>query len=652
MGGMSKRTQRKRAPGVDRRRDDARTPFGREVVSSLDAPGLEAAHFGNMLRIVGSADTPLIDQVAHLRALLTDSPMLTVLAALADRAFMRGAGDYKEYLAPTAVSVEYPTWVYLVDGYHSLEGDLPPSKVAKIAAAADSCINAALWNELAFSGAGPRTAFDYVRFRTRSEQLLVRGPGYQDHLEHQLRGIFGNSGTDLIRIVGFDIDEALRLADAVRKVIDSRAKRLGADAEAAAFLAATRARPILGLGRSESPAEAGERVWTTGLLQAMTISAEDLAVASRLSADTCREYLECFSLRPGSMGGSGVLPGEQAPLLEAPLLALPDGSFFAHLINHLWWAAKPRLERALLVDPAARDRYTRARSRYLENRATALIAATSPHARAWQSLHYRFDAGAGEREYELDGLVLVDDVAFLIEAKAGSMSPAARRGAPSVVEDLRSLVADAHQQASRASRFVGSRDEAVFTAGGERVVVHGPTISQLFLVSSTLETLSAFVTRVATIEQAGVLPPGARPWSVCEFDLAVICDLVGGVGELVHYLGRRLAIEDLDIEANDELDWFGRYFSQGLTFGRGAGAGGLLLTQTTKFDDYYMAPPERRASLPRPRLALTPEIRDRVVALEATGLPGFVAAVGAILDQALPPRQHRGTHVGDQPRYR
>ncbi|HEY5435268.1 MAG TPA: hypothetical protein VIK13_08540, partial [Candidatus Limnocylindrales bacterium] len=93
----------------------------------------------------------------------------------------------------------------------------------------------------------------------------------------------------------------------------------------------------------------------------------------------------------------------------------------------------------------------------------------------------------------------------------------------------------------------------------ERVIVRASAISQLFLVSSTLESLSAFVTRVATIEEAGVLPMGSRPWSVCESDLAVICDLVGGVGELVHYLGRRLAIEDLNIDANDELDWFGRY---------------------------------------------------------------------------------------------
>jgi len=631
---MGKRSRRRRAAegqpgGVGSAR------LGREIISSPDAPGLAAAHANNMLRMLDSAEIPLADQVAQLRGLLANVPMLPALASLADRAFLRGADQYKEYLAPTAVSVEYPTWLYLVDGWRSLEGELSASQATEIAAAAESCIRAALWSELAMSAASRRTAVDSIGFKTRSEQLIVRGPGYLDHLENQLLGIFARSGPDLIRLVGFDIDEALGLAGSIRRIVNGRTERLGYDAEAAAFMARRR-RPILGIGRSESPHEAGDRAWSAGFQGALMIKADELATESGLSPAKCSRYLECFSLSPGSMSGGGILPGEHLSLLESPLLALPDGSFFAHLVNHLWWAAKPRLERVLLHDAAARDQYVRTRSRYLENRTTQLIASTSLHARTWQTLHYLYDDGEGEREYELDGLVLVDDVAFLIEAKGGSMSPAARRGAPSVVEDLRSLVTKAYEQASRAARYIRSRDSAVFVVGRESVVIQGSTISRIFLVSSTLEPLSAFVTRVATIEQAGVLPAGARRWSVCEFDLVVICDLVDGVGELVHYLERRLAIEDLDVEANDELDWFGRYLTQGLTFGYDAAAGGLLLTQTTKFDDYYMPIPGQRSPSKRPRLHVSPGTRTQLAALESAGLPGFVNAVVASLDLALP----------------
>jgi hypothetical protein len=632
-------------------RDDGSARLGLRIIASPDAPGLAEVHAANMLRAIASAETPLMEQVARLRRLLSGTPMLTVLGTLADRAFLNPEGGNKEYLAPTAASVEYPSWLYLVDGWGLLEGELAAGQAVEIASAAESCIHAALWDVLVSSAGTERpTALDSIRFTTRSEQMIVRGTSYLEHLEIQLRGTFSAVGPDLVRLLGFDIDDVLGLAASIRAIVGRRAAQLGSDARAAAWLAAARGRPILGIGRHESPPAVAEHVWQRGLPRSFAISAPELAVESGASPDTCSSYLRCFSLAPGSMTAAGILPGDMGPLLEAPLIALPDGTFFAHLVNHLWWAAKPRLERALREDAAARDRYTRARSRYLERRSIELIASTSRHGRAWQSLRFRFDAGEGERDYELDGLVLVDDVAFLIEAKAGSMSPAARRGAPSVVEDLRALVADAHLQASRAASYIRSRDEAVFAVRDERVVVRASAISRLFLVSATLESLSVFVTRVATIEEAGVLPVGSRPWSVCESDLAVICDLVGGVGELVHYLGRRLAIEDLNIEASDELDWFGRYLSQGLTFDRQVEEEGLLLTQTTKLDDYYMAPPEQRTRTARPCLEVDSDTRGRVAALEAAGTPGFIGAVCELLDKALPARQVRQVKRGDRRR--
>ena len=634
----------------ERPHDDRSTPIGPRIIASPDAPGLAEAHAANMLRTLISGETPLSEQVASLRSLLSDSPVLNVLGALADRAFLHPAGGYKEYLAPTAASVEYPTWLYLVDGWGALEGELASGRVEEIASAAESCVHAALWDVLLSSAGTERpTALDSIRFKTRSEQIIVRGSSYLEHLEIQLRGAFSTVGPDLVRLLGFDIDDLLGLAASIRAVVERRAARLSSDVEAAEWLAIDRGRPILGIGRHESPSAIGERIWQRGLPRSFAISAPELAAESGASLDTCSSYLRCFSLAPGSMTSAGILPGDIGPLLEAPLIALPDGTFFAHLVNHLWWAARPRLERALHEDAAAHGRYTRARSRYLERRSIELIASTTRHGRSWQSLRFRFDDGEGERDYELDGLVLVDDVAFLIEAKAGSMSPAARRGAPSVVEDLRALVADAHRQAARAASYIRSCDEAVFAVRDERVIVRSSAISRLFLVSSTLESLSAFVTRVATIEEAGVLPMGSRPWSVCESDLAVICDLVGGVGELVHYLGRRLAIEDLNIDANDELDWFGRYLSQGLTFDRQEEEG-LLLTQTTKLDDYYMPPPERRTLTARPCLQVDPDTRDRIAALEAAGTPGFVGAVCELLDAALPARRVRSGQVRDRRR--
>jgi len=56
-----------------------------------------------------------------------------------------------------------------------------------------------------------------------------------------------------------------------------------------------------------------------------------------------------------------------------------------------------------------------------------------------------------------------------------------------------------------------------------------------------------------------------------------------------------------------------------------------------------MAPPEQRSPSARPRFKVTRDIQDRVAALETAGLPGFVGAVGALLDQALPAPISSGT---------
>jgi hypothetical protein len=51
-----------------------------------------------------------------------------------------------------------------------------------------------------------------------------------------------------------------------------------------------------------------------------------------------------------------------------------------------------------------------------------------------------------EREGELDGLVIYEDVAFLVEAKAGAFPLKARRGYDrAIVENLKTLVTEAEK---------------------------------------------------------------------------------------------------------------------------------------------------------------------------------------------------------------
>ena len=78
-----------------------------------------------------------------------------------------------------------------------------------------------------------------------------------------------------------------------------------------------------------------------------------------------------------------------------------------------------------------------------------MIRSLSKHACGWINLEYSFDDGEGARDYELDGLVLADHCAFLVEAKAGTMSAAARRGSRSAIDQLERLVDEAQEQSAQ-----------------------------------------------------------------------------------------------------------------------------------------------------------------------------------------------------------
>src|SRR3989338_6251433 len=74
---------------------------------------------------------------------------------------------------------------------------------------------------------------------------------------------------------------------------------------------------------------------------------------------------------------------------------------------------------------------------------------------------------------ELDLLLGVDDILFLIEAKAGGFSAGASRGAPeSMVEGFSDLIMEGQRQSERAEKYIKSADEGAFLDATGRREVH------------------------------------------------------------------------------------------------------------------------------------------------------------------------------------
>ena len=415
----------------------------RKLIASSDAPG-QAQRFIEIGEELAEARTiDLADAITSLRAALATTPMVPLLSYVAAQ---ENRGIYREYLARPLVVLEYLTWLYLLDSSAPLTGTVTVETAQRITDQAHRCVTAVHANialeHVEDGGVGE------ARRQTRIHELLVRGPGYGHHVEHQHRGLFTPMSDHLTRMIGFSIDEIYAALWAMLLMTDRKLESVAREATVAAEFSRRRRGPLdfemESLGFGVSPELLGERTWMRNAHALFRIAAPELASSLAWPEDRAYRFLQFFSLKRSRVATSDDKPSAREGQLQSPLVDLEDGTYLVHMISHLLWAIKPRLERALKGDARTWERYQRVRSRYLEERSVELLRSVSRHASGWTRLRYRRSGEASDDE--LDGLVLVDDVAFIIEAKSGSMSPAARRGAPSVREDLRNLVGEAYGQ--------------------------------------------------------------------------------------------------------------------------------------------------------------------------------------------------------------
>lgn len=565
------------------------------------------------------------ETVAELRKVLTEVPMRETLSVLALPIFFMDPESYKEWQVETQyIAIEYPTWLYLQESENAATAPktMEPSKVQTLQDLVKKAIDQTeFYFGLDLMKDGVSDAFGEMRFRTRMYNLSVRNPAYHHHLRNQLSSLFDPFQTELRDKTGFSLDDSLRIIGAMERLENDRIARLRKELRS---FTTTPEELIHELERR--------------LSQVFEFRTQEIAQNSGLDSGVVERFLNFFSTPFEQPAIAGNWPSTYEQLECAPLVKFSDGAWFAVLFAKLPWAIKTALESVLMSDPITKARYEQSRSRYLESHAVEMIASTSRHARKWTRLRYSFDDGEGTRQYELDGLVLVDRTAFLVECKAGSMSFAARRGAESAKSELRGLVAEAHMQSNRVLRYLNSTREVEFVTEAEnKILLRRSDLSRVYLVNVTLESLSAFVTRLAGLGTAGILEQGELCWSVYELDLQVITEIVEGIGELVHYLDRRLAIEQMQVYAPEELDLFGHYFKEGL-FLRDFFKGGSktilnLASYTEDLDSYYLyVTGARKTPALKPRQPISLLIRKLILALERNGPTGFIDAVCMLLE--------------------
>ncbi|MFD6054003.1 hypothetical protein [Agromyces sp. NPDC060279] len=429
----------------------------------------------------------------------------------------------------------------------------------------------------AVAGADPNDPLAWIGVSVQITEMSMRGSSYAELLEETTRDLFGDEAIDrnLRQATGFGVSEVMSILSGLHELQTRNMNRR----QEGAFREYERVswRRAVGLATEREMADAADRL--EGALQpdetAASVSGSDIARLTQLPLETVEDVLDAFTWHAAADGDvEGAL---RAFLIgDNPLRATPvvqTSSQRAMLVHPALKQAaiRERLESAMR-STSAWEQYQSHRGRLLEERTRRAFERLLPSARTWHAFHYYVPANGAEealgpnsytKRVEGDHLIVVDDVAIVIEDKAVALSSQSRSATGfRLRKDLTGIITKAAEQADRLVKRIQA---------DKGIRVHGvgwldlQSVREIHAVAVSLEDLTSTSTATAELVQAGLIAVESVPWTVSIHDLDLIAELVAHPAEFLLYLRRRRHPEATVLyTAPDELDLFLYFFEAGL----------------------------------------------------------------------------------------
>lgn len=473
--------------------------------------------------------------------------------------------------------------------------------------------------------------FEEFRRHALLQTLAVRQSAYPEHVEAILRACLDPFETECRQLLGFTAQEAWTLTEAVHGVIGERIGEMQArmiTAYRADLVDLARAKKkkrvppqMRGLTPTEQKALLRRVIEVRTLSDAvsiLTFSAADLAAEAGLDEPIARAWLDAFTCTPDLYNERfHRTPCGAHPVTQRPVIVTPIG-YMVPTPTSLGEALRPLMEDKLKT--AGRDlwgRYDHARATWVEREATSRLASALPGSMSWVGVGWN----AAKDGSDLDGLVACDDFTARIQCKAGRISPEARRGAPSMAEDIQAVINHAaHQHARLADALNDQNAKEIGFTDDQAAALLAPLNVEVVVC---LDDVTVWATETHKLRHLVTLPDTPlTPWVLSLADLMAVTDLLQGI-ELIHYITRRIRLEsEGKVAAHDELDWAGHYLKDGLFFDYIFDSDHppdiyRLLSYTEPIDEWYFARAGLlRRDVPKPHQNLPAELRSFMSKLE------------------------------------
>lgn len=613
----------------------AKTEYqGRVLVASS---GLANAEYDEISRLATSAHDEfgheLDGAIANLRDLLTTGDPFFILAVVQDMNLLVPWGEYYE---PTHEGSELK--IELVAGLLACQSasaprDRPTSHVMQaILDEIDHIQLVSLLFNLTKSPPGGLDAAS-LQFSSTMRWMSLRGASFASHAEELALELYRGQDDWMARSFGYTVADLIRVGKAVSGLREARRNELGQAGADAANAALACVEGASELDRQEAAGQAALAVIAVteaGLRDAATVTTNAIC-ASDPSLDHARvnAILADLSVAVGAVDPTayrGLF--DVNPLRERPFLE-HDGTYLLALPGALSRDVDTLMESRVLM---ARHGFARQRARTLDHLAIAYLSRLLPAAATHPNLHYD---GA-----ELDGLVLFERTAIVLEGKASRISTAGQRGdLDRLRADVGGAVEDAWRQGARARDYLLRAGDSVFTneRGGEVLRIPAGQVREVVIVNPTLHELAGLAQQLPRLRSLGLFGAGEYPWSIYINDLRVIAETCENEAIFLHYLTwrNRLPLGER-LTTVDEIDLWGAYLF-GERFAGLSGGGRMILgNSSTDFDAYYDGLAGRGPRVEPPRKFLPDAIRAFVSKVATARPPGWREAAGVCLDLSIP----------------
>jgi hypothetical protein len=558
-----------------------RTPGSQNRLAGLHRALIEAQ--GGAEIDLGDADVPVDfsgQTIAAAKAVIRDglAPLdaIQTLGAMVAYSVFGVAETYSEaqsvpsarieYIASTLLERDHPTGLRVMTAE---ETNRAAGAIQHALDAADEIGRSTIFTVLSKA----ESAGDPMRRIAAHLQLVdsaMRGPGFEHQAKELIADLFSDPAleTALTRTLGFTAAQAVSLEEAVSRLSRERMNDT------------LRTIELL----TNQPQEAAFQLQRRGE-HILAFTTDELSDATGLTAVTSGAFLERFSVRFDSGERAHLLSG-RSTIRKRPFVAASDGRYLSTSPVNLLWALQPAFEDAL-KDEAEWQTFQQRRAAFVEHKIVGALAdATRADAR-FANLRFSVDGGA---LYEIDGIVIVDDVCFVLEAKAGRLSETARRGRLRALRpELERLLGRGASQAGRLRKAILEGAPITFVErDGAPVEVPLAEVGRVEACIVTLEDFGWLVGLHREIVEAGiVVTPEDIPWIVSVFDFELVCRLIEFPAQLTLYLEDRRALPD-QVSGGDEMNLWMVHQENKLKFPSDAGRVSLRGDWTEEIDRHFM----------------------------------------------------------------